>query len=179
VMRSHSISKAYGLFAKPEIDELKRVVRTLPGNLVAVVLGSGPGTATIAMFEARPTIRVYSVDVVDANIERLHAQKSGFMQRLVQIKGRSAQVGLEWQDPLIDLLFVDAHHTYDAVKADNKAWLPHLRDGGITWYHDYGTENSMWLEVKKAVDEDMLGQEQVAKVCSSIAFRWSVVDATT
>ena len=169
-MTSYSLSKTYGLFAVPEIEALKKVVRGLPKDSTAVVLGAGAGTTTLAILEARKDIVVYSVDIVVSKSERLHAKAGGQLGRLHQIKGRSETIGLTWDKP-VNLLLVDAWHTYDAVKADNATWLPHLRDRGIAWYHDYGTSNEMYAEVKRAVDEDMEGQEEIVQVCSSIAFR--------
>ena len=104
-------------------------------------------------------------------MERFHAEQMGALPRLQQTRGDSRELG--WEGPQIDLLFVDACHAYSCVKQDNLNWLPALKAGGIAWYHDYGVGNSMWLEVKQAVDEDLAGQEQIVRVCSSIAFRWS------
>jgi predicted O-methyltransferase YrrM len=50
-----------------------------------------------------------------------------------------------------DLIFVDANHSYEAVKADILAWTPLLADGGILCGHDYDPPN--WMGVKQAVDE--------------------------
>lgn len=172
---AYSLSKTYGLFARPEIDALMQAVRTLPKNPVAVILGASVGTATMSILEARPDIKVYTVDLDNCTIEKMHADRYGFSSRLAQIRGHSAKVGATWNKGAIDLLFVDACHTYLAVKADNKVWLPHLKKGGIAWYHDYGTDNNMWIEVKTAVDEDMRGQKQIARVCSSVAFQWQGV----
>lgn len=172
-MTSHSLSKTHGLFAIPEIKALQKVVNGLPPKSIAVVLGAGPGTTTLAILEARDDITVYSVDIIDAKSERDHAKAGGFLRRLHQIKGRSEEVGLTWDRP-IDLLLVDAWHSYEAVKADNAAWLPHVKNNGIVWYHDYGTSNEMYLWVKQAVDEDVVGMERIAKVCSSVAFRWKL-----
>lgn len=61
-----------------------------------------------------------------------------------------------------DLIFIDAMHTYDEVKADIQRWLPRVRGGGVIAFHDYSplaTEPDSWERglgfpgVKKAVDE--------------------------
>lgn len=170
-MTSASLSKTHGLFSIPEIKALKRIIRTLPKHSTAVVVGAGPGTMTMAILEARDDITVHSVDNVTAKSEKAHAIAGGHGDRLYQIKGDSREVGLAWGAP-IDILLIDAWHTYESVKGDTSAWLPHLKDGGIVWFHDYGTSNSMYLDVKRAVDEDMVGMEKVAQVNASIAFRW-------
>lgn len=49
------------------------------------------------------------------------------------------------------MIFLDAMHTYEDVKADIERWWPHLESGGIFAFHDYG--HSDFPGVKKAVDE--------------------------
>ena len=49
-----------------------------------------------------------------------------------------------------DLVFIDADHTYEAVMADIKAWLPLVNIGGFLTGHDYGGKKA---GVKRAVDE--------------------------
>jgi len=51
--------------------------------------------------------------------------------------------------PSFDLVFVDADHSYDAVKRDIWAWKPKIKKGGILCGHDYH-----WDTVKKAVNEE-------------------------
>ncbi len=53
-----------------------------------------------------------------------------------------------------DIIFIDADHTYESVKADIAAWMPHLRPGGTLCGHDY---DPIWPGVVQAVDEAGLG----------------------
>jgi predicted O-methyltransferase YrrM len=41
-----------------------------------------------------------------------------------------------WAGGEIDLLFIDALHDYDNVKADFEAWVKYLSDGGYVLFHD-------------------------------------------
>lgn len=56
-----------------------------------------------------------------------------------------------------DLVYLDAGHSYEEVKADIEAWLPLLRDGGILCGHDFDNVDSedsiMFPGVRKAVEE--------------------------
>ena len=53
-----------------------------------------------------------------------------------------------------DLIFLDADHSYEAVKADLAAWVPHVKAGGWIGGHDYGhTDPRFSFGVKQAVDE--------------------------
>ena len=49
----------------------------------------------------------------------------------------------------VDLVFIDADHRYEAVKADIEYWLPKVRKGGVICGHDYGTFDG----VKRATNE--------------------------
>ena len=51
-------------------------------------------------------------------------------------------------DGHFDFVYIDAEHTYKAVKEDVKAWLPKVKFNGVIAGHDFGME-----EVKKAVKE--------------------------
>lgn len=167
---SYRLSRRRGRLAVGEVDELKRIARLLNPEPVAVVLGAEPGTATLALLESRPDIMVTSIDLRVANAERRHAESDGFLNRLTQVQACSWEAAQDWTCA-IDLLFVDASHAYESVRKDIAAWLPLVKDGGVVWFHDYGMECGMWQNVKRAVDEDMEGQEQIARVNCSIAFR--------
>lgn len=56
----------------------------------------------------------------------------------------------------IDLLFVDGDHSYEMVKADIEAWLPHMKKGGILIMHDYG-----WADGVKKVVQEIIKQRQI------------------
>jgi len=61
---------------------------------------------------------------------------------------KSLEAVLMIPDISLDFVFIDAMHTYEAVKEDIRAWFPKIRSGGIVAGHDYS-----WDGVKKAVDE--------------------------
>lgn len=50
-----------------------------------------------------------------------------------------------------DMVFLDAMHTYEDVKADLYRWWPRIRLGGLLVCHDYGHDH--FPGVKQAVDE--------------------------
>ena len=51
-------------------------------------------------------------------------------------------------DGSLDMVFIDADHSYEAVKNDICTWLPKICRGGLLLGHDYN-----YKEVRKAVDE--------------------------
>lgn len=58
----------------------------------------------------------------------------------------------------IDIVYIDADHKYDSVKADIQAWLPAIRKGGYISGHDYCAP---WPGVMQAVDEAIGGPERL------------------
>lgn len=58
------------------------------------------------------------------------------------------------EDGLLDFAFIDADHSYPAVKADIRAWRPKVKAGGLLCGHDYDNPDYLFgAEVKRAVDE--------------------------
>jgi len=61
----------------------------------------------------------------------------------------STQASAEIPNFSLDLVFIDANHSYEYAKIDIKEWLPKVRPGGLLTGHDYYGYNG----VRKAVDE--------------------------
>jgi predicted O-methyltransferase YrrM len=59
-------------------------------------------------------------------------------EKVVVHQGTTNQVAAGWPKSLkIDLLFIDADHSYEAVRADWLNWSPFVKKGGIIAFHDY------------------------------------------
>jgi len=65
------------------------------------------------------------------------------------IKALSHEAAVNFEDGSVDCLFIDAGHSYEAVKADIAAWLPKMKVGGLISGHDYNA----WEGVNRAVNE--------------------------
>jgi len=94
--------------------------------------------------------------------------------RIDQIHGDSRKVGRTWNRGPVDMVFVDDGHFYSECKGDIETWLPHVRDGGMMVFHDYGGKYGKG--VVEAVDELMVCYERVAQVGTLVAFRIGKAD---
>ena len=73
----------------------------------------------------------------------------GVLDRVELLDCGSIEAAKKFEDESIDLVFIDACHEYEPVKADVLAWLPKVRKGGMIAGHDYSFE--MFPGVVKAV----------------------------
>lgn len=85
----------------------------------------------------------------------------GYPERIFAVRGQSVEVAATWTLP-VDFVFLDAEHSYEAVKADIEAWWPHLKVGGVFCGHDYGVKG--FPGVKQAVDERFQNVGQVGNI---------------
>jgi predicted O-methyltransferase YrrM len=67
-------------------------------------------------------------------IARLH-RKRGDAKNLFFLRGFSNDIARTFQLP-IDFLFIDADHSYEAIKTDWNSWCPKMAQGGIIALHD-------------------------------------------
>jgi predicted O-methyltransferase YrrM len=73
------------------------------------------------------------------------------------VVGYSSDVAQMWNEP-IDFLYIDADHSYEAVRVDLNAWWPHLIKGGLICGDDY--DDPVSPGVKRAWDEFEKDQAQ-------------------
>lgn len=64
----------------------------------------------------------------------------GLTQTVSMIEATSVQASRQFEDATLDFVFLDADHSYDAVKADIAAWWPKVKPGGILAGHDHCEE---------------------------------------
>lgn len=69
------------------------------------------------------------------------------------IRSTSVEAARSFEDGSLDFVFIDADHSYKAVKEDINAWYPKVRSGGILSGHDYFESPKKTVQVIPAVDE--------------------------
>jgi predicted O-methyltransferase YrrM len=130
-------------------------------------VGSWLGTTAIAMADAGAVVHcvdtwegspsdITSACVVDAGgkeavFEQFKSNVGARLNRTIFAHARTSHVASQYHWEPFDLIFIDAEHTYEEVKADILAWWKHLRDDGVMIGHDYFTKQ--YPGVNQAVAE--------------------------
>lgn len=128
-----------------------------------VMLGAGPGVMALAVIEGYPKTEFIIVDntSVDYVIRHLLAAELPIPYYLYISDSSDPDTVENFSEEEIDLLIVDADHTYAAVQKDIAAWLSKVAVGGYIFFHDYdhtgtqfeGADGVSTYGVKQAVDE--------------------------
>ncbi len=87
----------------------------------------------------------------------------------------SADAARDFQDGELDLVFLDADHSYKGIKRDIAAWLPKVKRGGWLGGHDYYNDSDPKFDftgVDRAVDE--LARNFGIKIEEDYNFTWWV-----
>ncbi len=85
---------------------------------------------------------------VDLNIYDEFMKNVGHRKNLKVLKGNSVDIAKEFNGTKVDMVFIDAGHTYEECKEDIEAWLPKCKK--IICGHDYVEGHA---GVMKAVNE--------------------------
>ena len=81
---------------------------------------------------------------------------SPYFERVRIIKGYSDEFVDLFTNDFFDFIYIDANHSYEAVKSDINKWYPKLKKGGLFSGHDYVDiyqDKKQIFGVKQAVDE--------------------------
>ena len=151
------------------------MVQRYPAGIF-VELGSWKGRSTaflgVEAINAGTGIRIYAVDVwsddisggakktmVEQGLDG-HALYTRFMENvapvasaIVPMRMTTTQAASNFADGSVDFVFIDADHSYEAVKQDIQTWLPKVRHGGVLAGHDYGWAGTVQRAVHETLGE--------------------------
>jgi predicted O-methyltransferase YrrM len=145
---------------KPRWQILAELIKTHEFRCVAEV-GVNRGLNALGVLELCPEIeKMYLIDrsfgVFDSGAFKPYNTK------IIGIEATSEFAADYIKNQSLDLVFIDADHSYEAVVQDIKIWIPKIRSGGIIAGHDYmkdypDVREGIPLGVKEAVT-DTLGK---------------------
>lgn len=99
-----------------------------------------------SMFEKAKSLNTDLYGLFTLNLETFNV--SNLVNPLMM---NSVTASEEFEKETVDVVFIDANHSYEAVRDDLRAWWPKIKKGGIMTGHDYF--NPPPDGVKQAVDE--------------------------
>lgn len=112
-----------------------------------IEVGVDTGKSTFYLLDNIPTLNIIAIDT---NIKKFYNNevKNRYGDRLVPIQGYSYAVADQIPDNSVDIVFIDADHSYESVKKDILSYTPKLKSNGWLTGHDID-----YPGVNKAVKE--------------------------
>jgi len=143
---------------------LQWAANQVPAGGTIVEVGSYHGKSAVnlayAVRQRGGTAKIFCVDTwMNTTIE--HAPNVDVFQHFLDntaayrdlitpLRGRSGDVGRDWNGSAIDAVFIDGDHSYDGVTTDIRAWVPKVKSGGLILFHD-----SDLPEVRAGINDTM------------------------
>ena len=151
-------------------DLYDQLIRLIPNDGAFVELGAWLGKSSAYLCdraqlyenEVGNKVNAYIVDHWQGSADELEttqrlATERDIYQMFLANMGRrdftamrmdTAEASKQFADQSVDVVFVDAQHTYEAVHRDLTHWLPKVKKGGVIAGHDYYLDG-----VRRAVHE--------------------------
>lgn len=116
---------------------------------IGAELGVRRGELSSSLLYHNPSLKMICVDLWDnhESFNESHPHDINFNSYLTNIEGMESRVltlkkltteaSKEIKDDSLDFIFLDATHTYSALRADILAWVPKVKKGGLISGHDY------------------------------------------
>lgn len=98
-------------------------------------VGVRDGRTTFYLLDQNPNLIIYAVDKSIAGFYNDEI-KAKYGKRLIPIEALSTDGATYMSDNSLDLVFIDADHSYEWVKKDIAAYKPKLKTGGWLTGHD-------------------------------------------
>tara|TARA_E500000178_G_scaffold333315_1_gene368085 strand:+ start:5396 stop:5884 length:489 start_codon:yes stop_codon:yes gene_type:complete len=115
------------------------------GYMSMAEIGVRDGRTTFYLLDKIPYLKIYAVDT-DIRLFYNETIKEKYSDRLIPINGDSAVVAE--RVPKVDLVFIDADHSYDGCRKDIQLYSKRINGGGCLSGHDIDFPG-----VNKAVSE--------------------------
>ena len=179
---SKKMQRMNHIYTQPQFGEnwftypnlYSRFVRELTNGSVMVEVGCWKGKSIaylgVEIINSGKDIKVFAVDTWEGSKNEPPHQQDTYVRtgKLYQlflsntapvssvvtpIRLPSVDAAKVHLDESLDVVFIDACHTYECVKEDIAAWLPKVKKGGYLAGHDYPWSHED--AVKRAVDESL------------------------
>jgi hypothetical protein len=116
------VGVAQGLFSR-DICEQWRPLHHYCVDSWAQLPGTGDGS--------------FPQDWHDSNFEHAKNLLTPYKKKVTFLVGRSDEMATKVRDNHLDILYLDANHSYDGVMKDLQAWFDKVKINGVIAGHDY------------------------------------------
>jgi predicted O-methyltransferase YrrM len=150
-----------GWFSPIDQDRYHALAAEVPPGALIVEIGVFGGLSLLTIAEGcRDRAAIIGIDLWDSTDRYFPLEDSRRRRQIlekiiathhlpVELRmGDSHLQAMTFDNESIDLVFVDADHEYEAVKADIAAWWPKVKHGGVLAGHDY---DPGWPGVERAI----------------------------
>lgn len=148
-----------GWFDLEEAIAIQSAVKQLPPGSRIAELGSFQGKSSVAIASVMPADSIlYCVDmfrgtiirpgekkppieeIVKKNLDAItkNLEAFGVKDKVRVLVMSTNEAAGKFEGEYFDLVFIDADHSYEGVKADLLNWYPKLKPGGFLFCDDYG-----------------------------------------
>jgi predicted O-methyltransferase YrrM len=114
---------------------------------VMAEVGVHDGRTTFYLLDNIPNLTIYAIDMSISGFYNEDV-KAKYGNRLIPIQSLSERAADTFADGSLDLVFIDANHSYSFVKKDIEKYTPKLKADGLLTGHDID-----YPGVNKAVNE--------------------------
>ena len=136
------IKHIQGWMTENELLKLAELVSGISNIENIIEIGSDRGLSSSLIAHSAHNGLLYCIDIWSEETIYEDFVRNTFIhhKKIFPIKANSIKASMLFPDEYADLIFIDADHSYDAVKADLAAWWPKLKNGGVFCGHDYCNE---------------------------------------
>ena len=140
----------------PWLTTRKAFIAQLPKNSIVAEIGVEEGEFSAQILEIAQPKKLYLIDCWEeqdfsknpGNWRKYQPEYDSWYEkvkrrfknddRVVIIKDFSPEVCDQFEDNYLDWVYIDANHSYHAIKKDIPAWFAKIKNGGFLCGHDYG-----------------------------------------
>ena len=142
---------------------IHELVKEFPANAILAEIGCYEGEATMIFAKVcktvcaiDPWVSGYDDTDIVSNADLEYIYNKVFLPNMSKfdnvdiIRKTSVAAAAKVLTSSLDVVYIDAKHTYTGVQEDIAIWTPKIRKGGLLCGHDYSKE---WPGVVRAVEE--------------------------
>jgi len=140
-----------------EMNTRLDLLQLIPNEGSFVEVGTRSGDFAVEISKARPDIKLFCVDNWLPPFERHYEEAlKNIGDKAIILKLSSLDASKTIYIQQVDMVYIDADHTYQSVFDDLNSWWPRIRKGGYLAGHDFESKavGDGWhtaIEVEAAV----------------------------